>query len=530
MALDTIGLGTTANDGTGDDARTAGGKINALINFINDRGLTGEGAFPLKPTVRAATTANITLSAPQTIDGVSCIAGDRVLVKDQSSGSANGIYVVAAGAWTRATDFDSWDEIHGAVVVVEEGSVNADRAYLCTNNDGGTLGSTAIAFALMGVASLTSAIWGYLAGMSAFMGGLLATASATALLTATGAAPGHNAIINGDFSIAQRGTTFTSTSAPANNDDTYLLDRWTLLSDGNDIVDVTQNTTAAQLPSGAITGISLDVETANKKFGIIQFIERANCGHLLGGNATLTFKAKKRSGNATVDTLRAAILTWSSTADTLTSDVVSAWNSEGTDPTLIANWTYENVPSNLTLTNSYQTFTITAAVDTASGANVAIFVWCDNGDATVADFIDITDVKLESGSVASAYLPRQRGEELRLCQRYYEKSFAYETVPAQNVGTTLGAMLGSSIAASASVQLYVPFLVAKRPGVAAPTITTYNPSAANAEMRDVVAGADCASTATGQKGDRAFRVGAVTPGGSTGGNLVACHWTADYEL
>src|SRR5262245_40188698 len=73
-----------------------------------------------KDSVRAATTANITLSGAQTIDGVSAIAGDRVLVKDQTTGSQNGIYVVASGSWTRATDFDTSGEVTaGCVVPVE---------------------------------------------------------------------------------------------------------------------------------------------------------------------------------------------------------------------------------------------------------------------------------------------------------------------------------------------------------------------------------------------------------------------------
>jgi hypothetical protein len=86
-----------------------------------------------KKGVRAATTGNITLSGTQTIDGESVIAGDRVLVKDQSTTSQNGIYVVAAGAWTRATDFDSLspiDEINGAWVPVQNGTVNKGRVYV----------------------------------------------------------------------------------------------------------------------------------------------------------------------------------------------------------------------------------------------------------------------------------------------------------------------------------------------------------------------------------------------------------------
>lgn len=102
------------------------------------------GLFTNKGTARVATTANITLSGAQTIDGVSVIAGDRVLVKNQSTASANGIYVVAAGAWARAADMDTWIEVPGAWVTVQEGTTNADTAWLSSANQGGTLGSTSI--------------------------------------------------------------------------------------------------------------------------------------------------------------------------------------------------------------------------------------------------------------------------------------------------------------------------------------------------------------------------------------------------
>ena len=101
----------------------------------------------VKDSVRAATTTNITLSAPQTIDGVSIIAGDRVLVKDQSTASANGIYVAAAGAWTRATDADNSAKVPaGIFTFVEEGTANADTGWVLTTNNPITLGTTSLAF------------------------------------------------------------------------------------------------------------------------------------------------------------------------------------------------------------------------------------------------------------------------------------------------------------------------------------------------------------------------------------------------
>ena len=102
-----------------------------------------------KDSVRAATTANITLSAPQTIDGVAVIAGDRVLVKNQTTASANGIYVVAAAAWSRSTDNDSAGEMLNATVMVQEGTTNAETQWTCSTNAPITLNTTALTFVQM---------------------------------------------------------------------------------------------------------------------------------------------------------------------------------------------------------------------------------------------------------------------------------------------------------------------------------------------------------------------------------------------
>lgn len=100
-----------------------------------------------KPSVIAATTANITLSGPQTIDGVALVAGNRVLVKNQTTASQNGIYLVAAGAWTRALDADVWAELPGAFTFVERGTLYGSCGFVCSVADGGTLGTTSITFA-----------------------------------------------------------------------------------------------------------------------------------------------------------------------------------------------------------------------------------------------------------------------------------------------------------------------------------------------------------------------------------------------
>jgi phage-related tail fiber protein len=112
----------------------------------------------VKESVKAATTANISLSGTQTIDGVSLIAGDRVLVKNQSTASDNGIYVVASGSWSRATDSDSSGEFNsGAFTFVEEGTVNGGRGYVLTTANPITLGTTNLEFTMFSSAGAIAA-------------------------------------------------------------------------------------------------------------------------------------------------------------------------------------------------------------------------------------------------------------------------------------------------------------------------------------------------------------------------------------
>jgi len=89
-----------------------------------------------KESVKAATTANITLSGAQTVDTVSVVADDRVLVKDQSNAVENGIYVAQSGAWARASDMSAGGRSAGAYMFVEMGAVNSDNGYVCDKDTG----------------------------------------------------------------------------------------------------------------------------------------------------------------------------------------------------------------------------------------------------------------------------------------------------------------------------------------------------------------------------------------------------------
>ena len=101
----------------------------------------------VKDSVKVATTANITLSGTQTIDGVSVSADERVLVKNQSTASENGIYDCKSGSWSRSSDFDANSEVtSGAFVFVEQGTASADAGYVLTTDGSITVGSTSLSF------------------------------------------------------------------------------------------------------------------------------------------------------------------------------------------------------------------------------------------------------------------------------------------------------------------------------------------------------------------------------------------------
>ena len=124
----------------------------------------------VKVPVKAATTANITLSGEQTIDGVSCVSGDRVLVKDQTTASANGIYDVDTGTWTRALDFaGAFNIVKGTLIYVNPGGTsNGDAWFRISTDDPITIGTTSLAFARQNINYFSAVSFTASAGQTLF--------------------------------------------------------------------------------------------------------------------------------------------------------------------------------------------------------------------------------------------------------------------------------------------------------------------------------------------------------------------------
>lgn len=138
------------------------------INNLLDPAFSGDAAtksyvdqlvqgLDAKLSVKAASTVNLTLSGTQTVDGVALVANDRILVKDQTTQSQNGIYVVAAGSWGRGSDADTWNELISAYTWVEQGTTQADTGWVSTVDQGGVIATTPITWTqFSGAGQITS--------------------------------------------------------------------------------------------------------------------------------------------------------------------------------------------------------------------------------------------------------------------------------------------------------------------------------------------------------------------------------------
>jgi hypothetical protein len=328
----------------------------------------------------------------------------------------------------------------------------------------------------------------------------------------------RNLLIAGDFVVNpwQRGVSFTGATTPNNNDGTYTADRWALLSDGNDIVDITQDSDKSY---------KFDVQTINKQFGIVQFLESKDVLSRRGGKVSLTIKLKS-SFSANV---RVGILNWTGTTDAPTKDVVGTWNGGGVNPTLVAGYAYANTPSNLATTASYQTFEIENITVSASANNLAVFVWVDNTTIAAASTLNILNVKLEDGVLATGLNARNFGEELLLCQRYYEKSYNPDIKPGtiQNDGTINVVLLSGTSSIWGLIGQYKASKFYRIGSL--PTLTWYSPiTGASNSVYDFSHATDRTVNATDFPGVNNTGQPSITAiSGLTG---IRAHWTSEFEV
>lgn len=341
-------------------------------------------------------------------------------------------------------------------------------------------------------------------------------AGASTDATAAGASF-RNLLVNGDFSINQRAATSVA-------DDTYCLDRWYALTNTGSVTVAQQSLQSDGMP----WNIRLtQPDVAAKYMGVAQIIEATDCRFVRGAPVTLSGRVRC----SVAAPIRYAILSWTGTADTVTSDVVLDWTSTSYTAGgffLAANLVVQAVGS---ITPSAATWTsiapITATISSAMNNLIVVF-WTE-GTAAQNVTLAFGNVQLEAGSSASLFEHLPRASQLARCWRYYQKSFELTTAPAQNTGPATALRFVQAVGAS-TTQSGMRVNLAAPMRNAAYTLTLYNPSAANAQMRNNTTSADCSSTGATATGSDKFSITTVTAAGTAAGNSLLVHYTAEHEL
>ena len=250
-----------------------------------------------------------------------------------------------------------------------------------------------------------------------------------------------NALINSTFNVAQRIIPGSAISWIAghpispNTDGNYNFDRWYMLCDGANKINITQET-ASRPVFGVQTGCRLTqvaTSAANGKFGLAQIVERANIPSFL--NYVACLQAKLRVSNATrLTDIRLAVIGWTGTADTVTRDFISTWNASGVNPTLVANASYLNTPANMSIPDVWQVDSSGRPViyNVATGVpsnvnNLIVFIYSNTVGSTAGDFLSLCDVQLEANDSSTNFEYVPYDIQLMRAQRYYYALYASGT-------------------------------------------------------------------------------------------------------
>lgn len=246
--------------------------------------------------------------------------------------------------------------------------------------------------------------------------------------------PDDNVLINPSFTFIQRQT--NPSTATTYDDTEYSFDRWKVLSEAS-------NSIQAQRVDGInarYAGRFIQNNSTAQQYGIVQYIEGINCRHLRGKKVTLSGYINANSNT----TVKAVIVQWNSTEDTITNDMVSTWNST---LTLATNFTRAGTEKSISITSGTNTYFEHTVTLNSSFNNLAILFYVPNNEAQ-NNYIQLENIKLQQGYIATPYIPRKSSVEKALCDYYYEK-----------IGTTANAdiLAGSVGVAVNTTEARIPF-------------------------------------------------------------------------
>jgi hypothetical protein len=358
------------------------------INLVATKGYVDTAVVGIdwKASVRLATTENVSMSNDLEdggeLDGVNLQAGDRILVKNQSTASQNGIYVVKSmGAPDRATDADTGAELtSNFAVFVEEGTINADQGYVLTNNGPVTVGTTALTFTqFTGLGQIVAGTGLDKTGNTLDIDSTVVTLTGTQTLTSkTLTSPTVSGLTLSDGSIVLEGatandheTTITVTDPTADRTIT-LPDATGTVALTNNKLDVFAATTSTELASV----ISDETGSGALVFGTSPTLTTPNIGAATATSLTLTDALIGTATQALTDGTATVVDSWSAT--TYSSAKYLVQMKKGTEIQTIEILVNVDGGNNVALTEYADVINAAASLGTTnadySGGNVRLLV------------------------------------------------------------------------------------------------------------------------------------------------------------
>jgi len=341
-----------------------------------------------------------------------------------------------------------------------------------------------------------------------------------------GVIPNPNWLDNSDMQVWQLGTTFNNSTpfTNANGDAEWTADRWRLLTNGVDVVDVAKSA-VNDVPVGAKSGLVVTQQIADTKWGLVQVLDQAKSEALADQACSLSMRIKAPND---LKQFKLLVAEWTGTADAPTADPVSAWNGAQVRPTLVANWAYvSGAELDITVAGSdWETFELENFTMGSSPNNLAVILVTNAASFGVSAAVHVSGVKLELGAVSTPYESKSFATEWAEARRFFWKTFDEQVFPEQNSGDEVGAIVAHILnnASTNELEAYVRFEV---PMLKAPTLTTFNPHAANANWRNDGNTGDLALG--NSRSDRvAFYLGSADAGGLDDFYLI--HASADARI
>lgn len=353
----------------------------------------------------------------------------------------------------------------------------------------------------------------------------------------TGDGRDWNGIINGEMGFAQRQAPGTLTTYSNTTGRAYGADRWGVTNE-NASVQYIRTDTSGAIEAGLQARYygNWSKITTTGKIVLSQVIEGSNCHHLRGRKVRLQMKLKASA----TKTIRIGLLQLAAagTLDTIPATFASAFGANTVDPTWGTNLAAITplAPENATIrgagidcvvTTAWQRFGAVFSVPT-DFKNLVVVVYTDS-QFVAADVLKMSEVGIYDGPEIRQWATRAQGLDQMKCQRYYAKSFNIDTLPAQNAGLA-GSVRGwvSIAGAVAGVHGGIRFPVPMR--VAPATLVFFNPSAANAFLRNTTAATDATATSGTSTSEQGVEVTATGLAAWTVAQSAAVHYTADAEL